>query len=204
MQENEFIADDNLVLELVVNKSKFIEMPKPNKNSSATISFPTWKEIINCFIEENSQKDSFKLNDFKNKIDFFQSNARMITDDMASKSVSIAMQMMIGAAGEYVPGETLDSIIPRIKESGFSSNEFYTVFDLLNSTYCLKDESLIAKLGIKPENFELYHLLGISGHPFKVHDEDLPHFIRWAGVAFLLFSLPGFTFQSKKLLHRYK
>jgi hypothetical protein len=198
MQENEFIADDNLVLELVVNNSKFIEMPKPNKNSSATISFPTWKEIINCFIEENSQKDSFKLNDFKNKLEFFQSNARMITDDMASKSVSMAMQMMIGAAGEYVPGETLDSIIPRIKESGFSSNEFYTVFDLLNSTYCLKDESLISKLGIKPENFELYHLLGISGHPFKVHDEDLPHFIRWAGVAFLLFSLPGFTFQSNK------
>jgi len=173
-------------------------MPKPNKNSTSTISFPTWKEIINSFIDENSKKESFKLSEFKSKLDFFQSNARVITDDMANKSVSLAMQMMIGAAGEYVPGETLDSIIPRIKEAGFSSNEFYTVFDLLNSNYCVKDETIHEKLGIKPENFELYHLLGISGHPFKVHEEDLPHFIRWAGVAFLLFSLPGFTFQSNK------
>lgn len=198
MQETEIIADDNLDLAPVVNNRKFILMPKPNKNSNSTISFPKWKEIINCFIDENSKKDSFKLNEFKTKLDFFQSNARVITDDMANKSVSLAMQMMIGAAGEYVPGETLDSIIPRIKETGFSSNEFYTVFDLLNSNYCVKDETLSEKLGIKPENFELYNLLGISGHPFHVHEEDLPHFIRWAGVAFLLFSLPGFTFQSNK------
>lgn len=173
-------------------------MPKPNKNSTSTISFPTWKEIINCFVDENSKKENFKLQDFKSKIEFFQTNARVITDDMANKSVSLAMQMMIGAAGEYVPGETLQSIIPRIKESGFSDNEFYTVFDLLESRYCVKDESLSQKLGINPENFELYNLLGITGHPFKVHEEDLPHFIRWAGVAFLLFSLPGFTFQSNK------
>ena len=198
MQETEIIADDNLDLAVVVNNRKFIQMPKPNKNSNSTISFPTWKEIINCFIDENSKKDSFKLNEFKTRLDFFQSNARLITDDMANKSVSLAMQMMIGAAGEYVPGETLDSIIPRIKEAGFSSNEFYTVFDLLNSNYCVKDETLSEKLGIQPENFELYNLLGITGHPFKVHEEDLPHFIRWAGVAFLLFSLPGFTFQSNK------
>lgn len=170
MQETEIIADDNLDLALVVNNRKFILMPKPNKNSNSTISFPTWKEIINCFIDENSKKDSFKLNEFKTKLDFFQSNARVITDDMANKSVSLAMQMMIGAAGEYVPGETLDSIIPRIKETGFSSNEFYTVFDLLNSNYCVKDETLSEKLGIKPENFELYNLLGITGHPFHVQD----------------------------------
>ncbi len=181
-----------------MHNPKFILMPKPNKKSTSTISFPTWKEIIHSFIDENSKKDSFKLSEFKSKIEFFQSNARVITDDMANKSVSLAMQMMIGAAGEYVPGETLDSIIPRIKEAGFSSNEFYTVFDLLNSNYCIKDETINEKLGIKPENFELYNLLGISGHPFKVHEEDLPHFIRWAGVAFLLFSLPGFTFQSNK------
>jgi len=173
-------------------------MPKPNKNSNATLSFPTWKEIINCFIDDNSKDQNFKLADFKNKLEFFQSNARLITDDMANKTVSLAMQMMIGAAGEYVPGETLDKIIPRIKETGFSSNEFYTVFDLLNSNYCLKDESIYDKLGIESENFELFNLLGITGHPFKVHEEDLPHFIRWAGVAFLLFSLPGFTFQSNK------
>lgn len=173
-------------------------MPKPNKNSTSVISFPTWKEVINCFIDEKSKNESFNTKEFKNKIDFFQNNARLITDDMANKSVSLAMQMMIGAAGEYIPGETLETILPRIKETGFSSNEFYTVFDLLNSNYCVKDETLIEKLGIEPENFELYNLLGITGHPFKVHEEDLPHFIRWAGVAFLLFSLPGFTFQSNK------
>ncbi|MDP5075877.1 MAG: hypothetical protein NWP82_05275, partial [Flavobacteriales bacterium] len=108
MQETEIIADDNLDLAVVVNNRKFILMPKPNKKSNSTLSFPTWKEIINCFIDENSKKDSFKLNEFKTKLDFFQSNARVITDDMANKSVSLAMQMMIGAAGEYVPGETLD------------------------------------------------------------------------------------------------
>lgn len=74
-------------------------MPKPNKNSTSTISFPTWKEIINCFVDENSKKENFKHQDFKNKIEFFQTNARVITDDMANKSVSLAMQMMIGLQG---------------------------------------------------------------------------------------------------------
>lgn len=170
-----------------------MELDSNPKNTS--VKFPTWKELINAYALGLKNED---MNSpmFRKKLDFFLSNASLITNDMANKSVSLAMQMMISKSGEYLPGESIDSILEKLKSSTFNSNEFYTIFNITESRYSLVDETVSSKLGIASDSFTLTNLLGLTPGEIIVFEEDLPHFIRWAGIAFLLFSLPGFTFKS--------
>jgi len=162
---------------------------------SSSVKFPSWKELITSYTYSLKNED-MNSQSFRKKLDFFLSNASLITDDMANKSVSLAMQMMISKSGEYLPGESIDSILEKLKSSTFNSNEFYTIYNITESRYSLVDETVNTKLGIPKESFTLMNLLGITPGDIVVYEEDLPHFIRWAGIAFLLFSLPGFTFKS--------
>ena len=162
---------------------------------SSNVKFPNWKELINAFTFELKSED-MNSQTFRKKLEFFLSNANLITDDMATKSVSLAMQMMISKSGEYLPGESIDSILEKLKSSTFNSNEFYTIYNITESRYSQVDDTVETKLGINKDEFTLTNLLALTPGEIVVYEEDLPHFIRWAGIAFLLFSLPGFTFKS--------
>jgi hypothetical protein len=160
---------------------------------SQNIQFPTWREIVNLSLGEQENETTKSTID---KVNAFMSHSETIANDMANKTISIAMQMMINASGQYLANENIDDILPRLDETSILSNEFYTIYNIPNSTYDVIDESIEQKLSISKQEFTLPNLLSITKGEISIEQTDLPHFIRWAGIAFLLFSIPTFKFTS--------
>jgi hypothetical protein len=157
------------------------------------IQFSKWKEITMLSIGNSSNSTNKKTLE---KVNDFLEQSELISSDIANKTVSLAMQMMIQASGEYVSNELIEDIIPRLNETTILNNEFYTIYNIEKSFYEIVDPTLKNKLNIEPEKFNLPSLLGMIDGEIVVSENDLPHFIRWAGIAFLLFSIPTFKFTS--------
>jgi len=160
---------------------------------SQNIQFPTWREVVQLSVLEQENTSSKSTIE---KVNAFMSQSETISKDMANKTISIAMQMMIQASGQYLPNENIDDILPRLDETSILNNEFYTIYNISNSTYEIIDDSIQQKLSISKNDFSLPNLLSITKGNISIENIDLPHFIRWAGIAFLLFSIPTFKFTS--------
>lgn len=171
-------------------------MKTEEKKSQLKINFPTWKSILVKLLEEEIEKNPTAtipiaqyLNQFAEKMDLIQS-------DIKNKTASVSLQMMIRSMANYCPDKTLPELNEIQKKFSGTKNEFHSIFNIEKNAFEWVSNNISDVLGISPDEFTLTKLIGNESVSPLIHPEDIPHFMRWAGISYLLFSIPGFTFES--------
>jgi hypothetical protein len=153
------------------------------------LSFATWKELlIEYFKTIDNQIDiSFFLK-------FIDSRIGEIQNLFENNKPEAAMRMMNSAEGNYIPSNSYEEIIGFLKQYRIGNNQFFTVYDSAKNEYLFVDEKVSDYLNVDKDDFSIQWFLDNSEDGF-IHQEDFPHVIRWAGVAYAILSMPIFTFK---------
>ncbi len=170
-------------------------MEKKIESKNGTLAFPSWKQIISELLIFESQFSPSLTMPVGQFLGQFIEKMDLIKEDIENKSASISLQMMIRAMANYQAEEKLDSLLQKKNSFESSRNEFQTIFNIEESRFEWISPNIEKVLGIEPNKFSLNTLIGLGEEPLIVY-EDLQHFVRWAGISYLLFSIPGFTFES--------
>lgn len=162
---------------------------------SQKIAFTNWKTSLTKFLELEMSKNPNLCLPVAKYLSQFIEKMDLIKNDIANKSASVSLQMMIRAMASYEQDKDLPSLQDLTKLFPSSKNEFQSIFNIEENKFIWVSSNIEKTLGIKNEDFNLENLIGINGDPM-IFAEDLPHFMRWAGISYLLFSIPGFKFES--------
>ena len=154
-----------------------------------SIKFPTWKEIAGEYskIELGSETSDSILAIIDSKFELIHS----LID---SNHPAIALKILADAEGTYVKGKSYESIIEYLENTKLGVNEFQTIYSTKEQKYIHVGNTLSSLIGIEPSEFTIESFLGFAADNF-IHPEDLPHVIRYAGVAYTVLCLPCFTFK---------
>lgn len=159
------------------------------------ISFTNWKTSLSKFLEIEISKNPNLCLPVAKYLSQFIEKMDLIKTDIANKSASVSLQMMIRAMATYEPDKDLPALKNLTKHFPSSKNEFQSIFNIEENKFIWVSENIEETLGFPKGHFTLESLIGLNGDPI-IHPEDLPHFMRWAGISYLLFSIPGFKFES--------
>ena len=154
-----------------------------------SLKFPTWKEIA---IEYS--KNELGSETSENIISIINSKFELIQNLIETNHPAIALKILAEAEGSYVKGKSYDSIIEYLNNTQLGVNEFQTIYSTKEQKYIHVGNSISSVLGIEPTHFTIEAFLGFAEENF-IHPEDLPHVIRYAGVAYSVLCLPCFTFK---------
>lgn len=171
-------------------------MKREEKKLLPKINFPTWKTILVKLLEEEITKNPSTTIPIAQYLNQFAEKMDLIQNDIMNKSASVSLQMMIRSMANYCPDKTLPELSEIQKKFSGTKNEFHTIFNIEKNAFEWVSENITEVLGIYPNDFSLNQLIGSENNQPLIHPEDIPHFMRWAGISYLLFSIPGFTFES--------
>jgi hypothetical protein len=159
------------------------------------INFPTWKQVLSKLLEEEIQKNPISTIPIANYLNQFSEKMELIKDDIKNKSASVSLQMMIRAFANYQADKSLPELISIQENFRGTKTEFHSIFNIEMNSFEWVSRNISEILGIEENDFTIENLIGIKSEPL-IHHDDIGHFMRWAGISYLLFSIPGFTFES--------
>jgi hypothetical protein len=164
-------------------------MNTSNDVKEVSIKFPTWKEIASEYSKNELGSDTSD-----SILAIINSKFELIQNLIESNHPAIALKILADAEGTYIEGKSYESIIKYIENTQIGVNEFQTVYSTKEQKYIHVGNTLPSVIGIEPAEFTIESFLGFSDNNF-VHPEDLPHVIRYAGIAYSVLCLPCFTFK---------
>ncbi len=170
-------------------------MENNQSNKIQKVAFTNWKSTLSKFLEIEIAKNPSLCLPVAKYLSQFIEKIDLIKTDINNKSASVSLQMMIRAMANYEVDKSLPQLVDSMHDFYCSKNEFQSIFNIEENKFIWISPSIEQSLGISPDNFQLNKLIGADGDSL-IFKEDLQHFIRWAGISYLLFSIPGFTFQS--------
>lgn len=160
--------------------------------------FPEWDELIMDLAHSYGSSSGLDADLVRRHFKAINQLFPLVRDGITTNPAAVVMSTIGKAAGVYQGEVPLKSIIALAKRAKFAPNEFFAVYDSMEKRFIYVDESVESVLGYRAEDFTLEALIGASsGHNFCIA-EDSPHKIRWAGIAYLIMSLPGLSFKSMK------
>jgi hypothetical protein len=154
-----------------------------------SLKFPTWKEL--AFEYSKSELGSDTPNIVVNTID---AKFELINTLIETNHPAIALKILAEADGSYVEGKSYEAVLDYLNNTQIGINEFQTIYSTKEQKYIHVGQSISDVLGINPENFTIESFLGFSENNF-IHPEDLPHVVRYAGIAYAVLCMPCFTFK---------
>lgn len=158
--------------------------------------FPEWKELILRLTSEFAEASELDHSVVKRIITAYAEKLPNIKNKIRHAPPAVVMSTLAKSEGTYHGSLSLSEILEKIKQSVLSPNEFFVVYDVIEQRYTWVDSAIEKVLGIKPEEFTVGSIIGISPTKNLCVQEDSPHKIRWAGIAYLILSLPGLCFKS--------
>ena len=165
-----------------------VKMPK--------LVFPTWKTLISMLAEDYAKKKNLDPGLVKKMLKSYAEKFDLIKQLIKSEPPIVTMSTVLTSEGEYQTGPDVYEVLETLRRGKISKNEFFAVYDIAEKRYCYVDPDIRNCLGIEPDEFTIEALLGISPGFNLCHPDDSPHKIRWAGIGYLILSLPAFTFRS--------
>jgi len=153
------------------------------------IKFPTWKEIA---IEYSQCELGSETSE--NIAAIISSKFELIQNLIETNHPAIALKILADAEGNYVKGKSYESILEYLNNTQLGVNEFQTIYSTKEQKYIHVGSTISSVLGIEPKDFTIEAFLGFAEENF-IHPEDLPHVIRYAGIAYSVLCLPCFTFK---------
>jgi hypothetical protein len=164
-------------------------MSTQNYQKDISSKFPTWKEIA---IEYSKNNLDSKTSEIVHST--INSKFELVQNLIDSQHPAVAMNILADAEGNYVTGKSYEAILEYLEHTQLGVNEFQTIYSTKEQKYIHVGSSVSTVLGIPSDEFTIESFLGFSENNF-IHNEDLPHVIRFAGIAYSVLGLPCFTFK---------
>ena len=160
-----------------------------NNQKEISLKFPSWKEVVIEYSKKELGSETSET-----LISIVNSKFELIQNLIETSHPAVALQILADAEGNYVSGKSYDSILDYLESTKLGVNEFQTVYSTKEQKYIHVGNSVSDVIGIEPRDFTIESFLGFAEKNF-IHPEDLPHVIRYAGIAYTTLCLPCFTFK---------
>lgn len=160
-----------------------------NEQKEISLKFPSWKEIV---VEYS--KNELGLETSETLMSIVNSKFELIQNLIESNHPAVALSILAEAEGNYISGKSYESILDYLNSTQIGVNEFQTVYSTKEQKYIHVGNSISEVIGIEPNDFTIESFLGFAENNF-IHSEDLPHVVRYAGIAYTTLCLPCFTFK---------
>jgi len=162
----------------------------------AVIIYPDWDSQIHLLAEEFGSIRSLDTEVVDRQMKSYARKIRLVQQQIRKVDPIIAMGGMMKGEGHYTSHTDIASVLEKLRETRLGRNEFYVVYDAFEQRFTYVDPAVSDILGLTQDEFNLHALLGLHPEFNLAHPEDSANKIRWAGIAYLILSLPGFTFTS--------
>lgn len=173
--------------------------PKKRRNS---IAFPTWRSIL-IEVTEKARRESPEEfeNEFKDYDKIFKKLNLVENVIQTSDPVNLIL-FLSDADASYKAKLSFESVFQHFKSISVRPNEFYAVFDLYKFRHAEVDPNIRQILGINPEDFTLRAMAGWEPDNPLFHPHDNNHVLRWASIAYFMFTLRLFKWTSMQDQYR--
>ncbi|MBX7052886.1 MAG: hypothetical protein K1X54_12680 [Flavobacteriales bacterium] len=172
-----------------------------NAICSKDLNFPSWRAIMTNLLEldSNSQKSSYNLNheQFNETLSYLDFVASSLKSRPIEELVSLFANQELGEP----LGDTISRYINRFKSGVIAKNQFYSVYDIQSGNFLEVDPQVEKALGLNVADFSLPAMLGLDPKNRLYHPNDLNHMIRWAGLAYFIFDLPVFDWETADIYY---
>lgn len=166
--------------------------------SHGTLKFPSWKYVLYALMDEHRRTHILpaSTHELIDQVLLRFNHVREIIQDYHPAKIH---QLLGMAQARYIPKEPLGSMLERLKLIPVAGNEFYSAFDMRTNDFTIVDPRISEVLGVAPEDFNIRSLLGFDPRTRLAHPRDVNHWIRWGSLAYLMLSLPVFSFESMRV-----
>jgi hypothetical protein len=154
-----------------------------SKKSKPKLYYPSWKSVLTEISETAKTKHPEQ---WVNQALTFQatfSGLEVLREVLTTRNLELLFAATPAFLGEYVAGESLETIMSRFKSAPIRPNEFYAVFDLHACHYLEMDRKLDQLLGFQPDDFNVPALMKNDAYTHIFHVRDHYHMLRWACLA---------------------
>lgn len=157
--------------------------------SKIKIQFPTWKSTIIEILDKARKTQSDIFNPEFTKYDYIFSKLDLVHQVIGEKDPIKLMLFLAEADATYSARLDFNTVFEKFKEISVRPNEFYAVFDLYNFRHKEVDPNIEKLLGIKPADFNLPAMAGWDPENPLFHKRDNNHVLRWASIAYFMFTM---------------
>ncbi len=169
-----------------------------NDQKEISLKFPSWKEIALEYSKKELGSETSET-----LLSIVNSKFELIQNLIETNHPAVALKILADAEGNYISGKSYESILNYIDSTQIGVNEFQTIYSTKEQKYIHVGDSISDVLGIEPNNFTIESFLGFAEINF-IHPEDLPHVVRYAGIAYTALCLPCFTFKVNQDYYKIK
>ncbi|MBL7943051.1 MAG: hypothetical protein JNM00_09810 [Flavobacteriales bacterium] len=167
------------------------------------LKYPAWKYLMYALIDEHKRTQSVPASTHAVLDDVMQrlSHVREIIQNYHPAKISLVLGE---AQAHYIPKESLNDVLERLKLLPVASNEFYAGFDMRRNDFTIVDPKIADILGIEPRHFNIRALLGLDPESPLAHPQDVNHWIRWGSLAYMMLCMPVFSYESMRVCFHIK
>lgn len=166
------------------------------KRPALTVIYPDWNSLIGALVSGFGKTRQLHPQVVKKLTQSYARKIKIVQEQIQTELPVVAIGELMQGEGYYVSESDIQSVLEKVRATRLGQNEFYVVYDALERRFIYVDPAVNDVLGISESEFNLPALLGLHPEYNLSLPEDAAHKIRWAGIAYLILSLPGFTFTS--------
>jgi hypothetical protein len=164
--------------------------------------YPTWRGVtIECIREARKKNPEIFQADFSDYNKIFE-KLDMVKDVIEQKHPVNLIHFLSEADASYEPRLSFETVFESFKSISVRPNEFYAVFDLYQFQHKEVDPKIKKILGLNPEDFTLPAMAGFIPENPLFHKRDVNHVLRWASIAYYMFTLRLFKWNSMEDQYR--
>ncbi len=167
-----------------------------HKKSDLKVKYPSNKEVVSRLIKISSQGDREAFLE-QNKM--VLQRVELLRDSLRNYD-NKKISHIFSHDGLHGPlaSEGLDSLVRALKKRWQLPNEFFTVFDISSGREIFIDESMNNILGIRNEDFQTMSIQALNTNESLYHRNEMFHIIRHDIIAYMMTSLPFFSWAPYK------
>jgi hypothetical protein len=171
-------------------------MKSARSKKGPAIVFPTWKALINELLINWSEERKLDKRVVQQMSKSYLKKLSLVKSRIRRDPAIVVMSTLVDPEGVYSGGGSMMQVVEGLGSIRLGKNEFFAVYDTIERKYVYVDPIIEEVLGIAPTEFCVESVLGLLPENNICKQDDSAHMIRWAGIAYLILSLPGFSFNS--------
>lgn len=172
-----------------MNNANLLSNKGSKVNKKAKLVFPNLRSIITEIVQDamTEMPEEFEPN--------FRQFERIFDKlDLVHKVIEekdpVNLIMFLGDAdARYESYYSFSDVVERFKSISVRPNEFYAIFNLYAFRHEEVDPAITRLLGIQPADFNLHAMAGWDKDNPLFHPRDNNHVLRWASIAYFMFTL---------------
>jgi hypothetical protein len=162
---------------------------KGNKDKKSRLHFPNLRSIIIESIETAKAQSPDEFEWESNRYDKIFEKLDIVHKVIEEKDPVNLILFLGDAEAKYHAHYQFNDISERFKHISVRPNEFYAIFNLYDFRHEEVDPAIRGLLGIEPEDFNLPAMAGWDAENPLFHERDNNHVLRWASIAYFMFTL---------------